>query len=218
MRSALLIDIDGTLLDTIDAILEAMNLAGADLDVGPPFRPDELRPMIGTPVQRQLRELRSISGPRADVFADRYYEHFTRIVDRGVRPYPGVRETLPALADRPITTMSTRRRREAAHMLRVAGLDSYFQTIVGGDDVSRPKPHPDLPLLGAKALRVPGARCVVVGDSPVDVAAGRAAGMRTLAVTYGYGDRVALRDARPDGMVERFDHLPRALADLEAEA
>ncbi len=217
MALAILFDIDGTLLDTLDAIIEAMNRACADLSVSPLFRADELRPMIGTPVQRQLKELRAITGPLADEFTDRYYAHFTQLVEMGVVPYPGVKETFPSFRGRAITTMSTRRRGEAAHMLRVARLDSYFRAIVGGDEVQRPKPNPDLPLHGAKALGARPQDCVVVGDSPVDVRAGRAAGMKTVAVTYGYGDRLALRDSAPDAMIEVFDHLPRVLEDLESE-
>ncbi len=141
---ALLLDIDGTLMDTFDAILEAMNLAIKGLDVKP-LRADELRPLIGMPVERQMRVLRDMQGPAVDRITDRYYEEFHMIVDRGVRLYPGVAETLKELAGRPVTTMSTRRREEARHMLKVAGIDPFFTEIVGGDEVPRPKPYPDLP-------------------------------------------------------------------------
>ncbi len=215
MALAVLFDIDGTLMDTLDAIVEAMNAAAWELGVSPPFRADELRPMIGTPVQRQLGELRKVTGPRADDFTERYYAHFTQIVEGGVRLFPGVRETFPSLADRKIGTMSTRRRNEARHMLRVAKLEAYFLAIVGGDDVRRPKPNPDLPLLAAQALRVDPAECVVVGDSPVDIGAGHAAGMRAIAALYGYGEADAIRAANPDASVERFVDLPATLTRLD---
>lgn len=215
MPLALLFDIDGTLLDTLDSILDSMNAACRELGVAPPFTVDELRPMIGTPVQRQLHELRNVEGPLADRFTDRYYAHFTRRVDAGVRVYPGVRETFPGLAGRRITTMSTRRRSEAEHMLQVSGLAQYFTTIVGGDQVPRPKPSPDLPRFGADSLRVPADHCIVVGDSPVDIAAGRAAGMRTIAALYGYGGGEALREQGPDGTIARFSELPTALGTLD---
>ena len=213
---ALLLDIDGTLMDTLDAIVEAMNLALAEASVRPPLRTDELRPLIGMPVQRQMKLLRGMEGPAVTAITERYYAHFHGIVDRGVRLYPGVAGTLAALADRAIGTMTTRRRTEAVHMLRVGGVERYFQAIVGGDEVSRPKPNPDLPLYGADALRAPPAGTVVVGDSPVDIEAGRAAGMWTVAATYGYGDLAAIRGAGPHAEIPRFSDLPRALADLEA--
>ncbi len=214
---ALLLDIDGTLLDTFDAILEAMNLALAEFRVEP-LRAEELRPLIGMPVEVQMKRLRGMEDPVVRSITDRYYREFHRLVDRGVRRYPGVAETLERLKDRPIATMSTRRREEAKHMLRIAGIDRYFRAIVGGDEVARPKPNPDLPLHAAKALRVPPAKAVVVGDSPVDIAAGRAAGTWTVAATYGYGGPEALREAKPHAEIARFPDLPAVLAALEAGA
>lgn len=217
MVLALLLDLDGTLMDTLEVIVASMNSAAEEFDVES-FRVEELRPMIGTPVQRQLDELRGITGPRADAFADGYYEHFTRHVGTGLRLFPGVRETFPRLAERAICTMSTRRREEARHMLQVTGLDPYFRAIVGGDDVSRPKPNPDLPLLAAKALHAVPSECVVVGDSPVDILAGRAARCWTIAAAYGYGNPAALHEAKPHATVARFEELPRVLEELDGLA
>ena len=96
---ALLLDIDGTLLDTFDAILEAMNVALAEFRVRP-LTAEELRPLIGVPVEGQMKMLRDMEGPVVDAIADRYYEVFHGLVDRGLRPYPGVPETLARLAGR----------------------------------------------------------------------------------------------------------------------
>jgi len=212
---ALLFDLDGTLMDTLEAIVVAMNSASDEMGVSPHFRDAELRPMIGMPVQRQLEELRGVTGPLADAFTDAYYTHFARAVDRGLRLYPGVAETLTSLAGRAVTTMSTRRRSQAERMLRVVGLRSFFREVVGGDQVARPKPNPDLPLLGARALGVPPNLCVAIGDSSVDILAGRAAGMKSVAVMYGYGSPTAIIKARPDATVEKFFDLPLILEALE---
>ncbi|HTD80881.1 MAG TPA: HAD-IA family hydrolase [Thermoplasmata archaeon] len=214
---ALLLDIDGTLVDTFDLILEAMNVAIAEAGVEP-LRAEDLRPLIGMPVEVQMKLLRDMVGPDVQRIADRYYEVFHGFVDRGLRLYPGVKETLERVKDHPIATMSTRRREEARHMLRVTGIDRYFRAIVGGDEVARPKPSPDLPLHAAKALRVPPSRAAVVGDSPVDVQAGRAAGTWTIAATYGYGDLRELQEAKPHAEIARFSDLPAVLGALEAGA
>src|SRR6266487_4145656 len=95
------------------------------------------------------------------------------------------------------------------------GVSPSFRADVGGDEVSRPKPFPDLPLLGARALRVSAQDCVVVGDSPVDIRAGRSAGMKTVAVLYGYGDSAAVAEAGPDAVIRRFSELPSVVAALE---
>lgn len=212
---ALLLDIDGTLIDSFDAILEAMNLVLAETGAKP-LRADELRPLIGMPVQRQMKVLRDMEGPAVDRITDRYYEEFHKLVDRGLRLYPGVADTLGSLAGRPVTTMSTRRRDEARHMLEVAGIDRFFTEIVGGDEVARPKPYPDLPRRAAEALGVPVARAVVVGDSPVDILAGRAAGAWTVAASYGYGSPSSLQEAKPHATIPSFAGLPAVLKDLEA--
>ena len=211
---AVLLDLDGTLMDTFDAIVETMNRGMADAGE-PPLKAEELRPLVGIPVVVQLGMLRGIAGPKAERIGETYYRHFMRHVEGGVRLYPGVKETLAKMPARMIGTMTTRRREVARLMIRVAGIETYFRAITGGDEVARPKPSPDLPLHAAKALGVPAPECVVVGDSPVDVLAGRAAGMRTVAATYGYGELAALRDAGPDAEITRFAALPRALAALE---
>lgn len=216
MVLALLLDIDGTLIDTIDAIVESMNRALAECGIRPLSR-EEIRPLVGMPVARQMEQLRGIQGPVVERITDRYYEFFMERVETGLPLFPGVKETLPSL-HRPISTMTTRRLKGARRMLEVAGIASCFQTIVGGDEVPRPKPFPDLPLYSAKALGVRPEQCVVVGDAPVDILAGRAARTWTVAATYGYGDPAAIREAKPHAQIRRFEELPGVLEDLEARA
>jgi 2-phosphoglycolate phosphatase len=210
MVLAVLFDIDGTLLDTLGSIVAAMNDAIRDTGIRP-FGLQELRPLIGTSVPHQLEVLRGRTGPSADAFTDRYYDAFMRRMEESIVLYPGVAETFPVLRGVRIGTASTRRAREARRMLELAGLLPAFDSVVGGDQVSRPKPNPDLPLHGARSLGVSPDACALVGDSPVDVRAGKAAGMRTVAVTYGYGDPAALRAEAPDATVDRFADLLRVL-------
>jgi HAD superfamily hydrolase (TIGR01509 family) len=217
MALALLFDIDGTLMDTFDAILASMNAALAEVGVQALTR-GELRPLIGMPVARQLDLLRGMQGPAVDGITDRYYVFFMEHVERGLPLYPGVKETLAALADRPISTMTTRRLEGARRMLEVSGIAPFFQAVVGGDEVSRPKPYPDLPLFSARALGVPPEQCVVVGDAPVDILAGRSARMWTVAASYGYGSSVGLHEAKPHATIERFADLPAVIEEFESQA
>ncbi len=216
MAFGLLFDLDGTLMDTLGAIVESMNAALAEVGVKL-LTPEEIRPMIGMPVARQMDQLRGMQGPVVDQITDRYYEFFMEHVEKGLPVFPDVKETIPTL-NRPMSTMTTRRLHGARRMLEVAGIASYFKAVVGGDEVSRPKPFPDLPLYSAKALGVPPEECVVIGDAPVDILAGRSARMWTVAVLYGYGNPSAIREAKPHAEIRRFADLPAALADLEARA
>ena len=212
---ALLFDLDGTLLDTFDQLLRAQNEALAAFGE-PPLAAEELRPLIGIPLAKQMEITRGMTGPRVAAINEEYYRRFRALLERGVRLFPGVKETLAVLRERPIGTMTTRRRDTAEVMLRKAGIRSYFRSVVGGDEVERPKPEPDLPRFAAKALGRSPRECVVVGDAPVDVLAGRAAGTWTVAAAYGYGARAGLLAAKPDAVLERFAELPSILAVLES--
>lgn len=217
MALGLLFDIDGTLMDTLDAIVDSMNAALRSFDVAP-LAKEELRPLIGMPVLRQMDLLRGMRGPEVDQITDSYYDHFMERVERGLPLYPGVAETLALLADRPISTMTTRRLAGARRMLEITGILPYFKAVVGGDEVQRPKPYPDLPLYSARALGIPPEQCVVVGDAPVDILAGRSARMGTVAALYGYGTPSALREAKPHATIEKFSDLPAVVEDFEARA
>jgi HAD superfamily hydrolase (TIGR01509 family) len=160
---------------------------------------------------------RGMTGPRVAAINEEYYRRFQATLEEGVRTYPDVRETLAALAGRRIGTMTTRRRKVADRMLRLAGIREYFTGVVGGDEVARPKPEPDLAVFAAKSLGVHLSDCVVVGDAPVDILAGRAAGAWTVAALYGYGDRDELLAAGPHATIDRFASLLPALAIVESQ-
>ncbi len=214
MLKALLFDIDGTLVDTLDAIHKSMNLAMEEVGAKP-LRREELRPLIGTTVASQLAALRGMSGQIVETVHEAYYRHFADIVRDGVRLYPGVRETLEVLRGYAMGTITTRRSRVARMMLRVGHIERYFSTVVGGDEVSRPKPYPDLVKLSCDSLGVPPREAVAVGDSPVDILAGKGAGTQTVAVLYGYGERDEIEEAEPEETIGDFMELPAAIRRLE---
>ncbi|HEV8595536.1 MAG TPA: HAD family hydrolase [Thermoplasmata archaeon] len=214
---ALLFDLDGTLFDTLDAIVDATNAALAEHGQ-PPLRIGVLRPLVGIPIDRQMEMLRGMTGARAEEIAESYYRHFVRRVEAGVPLYPAVRETFARFAGRRIGTMTTRRRDVARLMLEKAGIAGNFDAIVGGDEVGRPKPEPDLPRFAARSLGVGTGATVVVGDAPVDILAGHAAGAWTVAALYGYGDAREVRDAEPHAVIRGFPELPGVLQDLEERA
>ncbi len=213
MPHALLFDIDGTLIETFDTILVAMNAALEEAGMGP-LGAEELRPLIGRDIASQMAALRGTSGPLVDTIRDTYYENFVARMADTVTLYPGVAETLEALCGLPMSTITTRRRRVARQMLQVVGIADHFTTIVGGDEVSEPKPHPELVHRACASLDLHPRKAVAVGDSPVDILAGRAAGTRTVAAAYGYGDAEELAEAGPDATLRRFADLPEALARL----
>jgi len=106
-------------------------------------------------------------------------------LDRPVRVFPGARETIEALAERlPLCAASNSDRRFVEKMLAGGGLLGRFSYVLARNDVARPKPEPDIYLMGAERLGVAPADCLVIEDSPVGIEAARRAGMRCVAVAH----------------------------------
>ena len=96
---------------------------------------------------------------------------------------------------------------QARQVLRHFALERYFPVLVGGDDVALGKPDPAALLEACRRLNVLPAACVMVGDSRNDVRAARAAGMRVIAVTYGYNHGEPISAAQPDRLVDSLAAL-----------
>lgn len=214
---AILFDLDGTLADSADDIADALDEAFRALGVTPAQPVSSL--VDGSP----LEELFAVAAPGADAAL---FERFVRAYrgayavggHRRTRLYPGVSETLEALsALRPPVRLAiaTSKRSDAArHLAAAMSIDHRFEHIEGsGASSLRPKPAPDLLHLLARRMDVPPARVLMVGDTARDIAAGRAAGMRTAAVLYGLGSRDQLLAERPDHVLEDIEDVLALLHD-----
>lgn len=135
-----------------------------------------------------------------------YYEHATDTS----RLYPGVRETLEALIARGDRTalFTNKPRRVTDKTLRFLGIDGLFEATFCPEDLERKKPDPEGILRCSRATGVPLERTLMVGDSRADVDAGRAAGVKTLGLLNGMGDRAKLLAAGPDFTAESFGEIP----------
>ncbi len=164
---------------------------------------------------------RSVAGPASPTAAGEvdeallerahaaFLKHYGRDPGAHTRLYPGVRECLDALRGRglPLALVTNKPHAFIAPLLEGVGLDAHFALCLGGDSLPEKKPHP-APLLHVAAhFDVSPATCLMVGDSRHDVAAGKAAGFRTLAVPYGYNHGEPVRDSGPDGVVESLAEL-----------
>ena len=198
-----LFDVDGTLLDSASdicgAIQEVLVSAGRP-DVGYEF----LRGYIG----RHLLDLfLDLGYPREPI--DGMIADYRRIyLARGhtmTSVYPGVAEALVSLSGLK-STATTKGTPTTRALLEQFGLISNFDHVQGTDGFPA-KPEPDVIF---KSLEVFGARpdeCLLVGDAPADIEAGRRAGVRTCAVRYGYGDPAQLERAQPDFTISHLREL-----------
>lgn len=202
-------DLDGTLVDSapdlahgIDAALESLGL--------PPRGLEQVRRYVGNGVERLVK--RALTGdmwgePEPSLFE----EAFARFLDlygesngRHTRVYPGVTEALQRLRDAGMTlcVLTNKKRRFTGPLLKAKGLDGFFEFWICGDDLDRQKPDP-APLLHAMSRRGVSATATwMVGDSGTDVATARAAGVRVVAVSYGYNHGRDIRESKPDAVVD----------------
>lgn len=219
--SAVLFDLDGTLLDTAGDI--ALALSRAFADHGHPAPPPEaVRQMIGKGAPVLVERAVAAQGLKMDaaghaVLLDRFFHHYGRLQDLdecAAQPYPGAREALACLHAEglPLAVVTNKFHRFALGLLQRLELASCLSAVVGGDTCERRKPDP-MPLLHAcRLLAVAPSSALMVGDSRNDVEAARAAGMPVVLVPYGYTEGQDPRLLPCDHMVDSLADLPGLIA------
>ncbi len=208
--TTVLFDLDGTLIDSIELILRSYRHT---MEVHYGSAPPDHHWMtgLGTPLWVQFRQFTEDEAQISAMVAT-YREYNLAHHDGLVRAYDGVVEGVRALeaAGARLGLVTSKMRQGALRGLRLVGLDDAFDAVVGSDEVTHPKPHPE-PVLRALDLLGAGAETAVfVGDSRHDIESGHAAGVRTAAVLWGPFTRSQLEDLEPDYWLEH----PRDLARL----
>lgn len=204
---AVLFDMDGTLLDSIELIVESAVFA-FDGRNGPRPTREEWQALIGTPLDTMLA--RWATGPDDVAFLRTRYRAFQlENHDRLVRIYPGVADAVADLHARghPMAIVSSKLEAGIRRSMDYYDLTKYFDAIVGIEATTHHKPHPEPVLYAMRQLGVAAPDTVFVGDSPHDVEAGVAAGVRMIAVTWGAYTRDEIAAAGPVGWIERMAEL-----------
>lgn len=209
VRPVVVLDLDGTIADTIPLILASYRHA-FEAVVGQVPPEAELRSWIGQPL---IRTFRAGWPAQADELFATYVAWNRAHTAELIRRYEGVTEVLADLAAAGVrVAVATSKMRDiAATCTELIGAAPYLSALVGLEDTSEHKPDP-APLLEALA-RVGGtpAGATYVGDAVVDVLAAQAAGMASVAVTWGAETREALAAAGPDHLVDTADELRAVL-------
>ena len=213
----ILFDLDGTLADTVPDLLQATNSVLASLDLAP-LDAEVIRGMIGTGELDLLRQALTVSlqAPPAAALLEQAHRGFeaayAQANGRHSRLYPGVQPGLQRLRelDLPLAVVTNKPHAFSVALLQALGVADHFAAVVGGDSTPQRKPQA-LPLLHACALiGIAPAAALMVGDSPIDVAAAQAANCRVTCVTYGY---TRGQDPRSFGvpLLSSIDDLPALL-------
>jgi pyrophosphatase PpaX len=201
-----LFDLDGTVIDSGGIILASMRHASREV-LGRVIEDEELMQAVGGPgLEAQMRAL---DPERVDELVSVYRAHNEPLHEELVC-CAGMEQALERLrADgRRLGVVTAKRRATAELAFEHVPLGHLFEAIVGGDETERHKPDPEPLLLGAERLGARPEDVVYVGDSPFDVRAAKAAGMGSVAVTWGrIHDRARLEREEPDAIVDTPEEL-----------
>lgn len=206
--SALLFDLDGTLIDSYEAIHESLSHAmrAAGLDPLPMAR---VRRMVGRGLEVLVAE--AMGEERAALGVKLFRERYDEVCLQRTRLLPDVADTLARLheARLPMAICSNKLARFTRRIVDHLRVGHCFRAIVGPEDVARPKPDPEML---AKALATLGAHAedaLYVGDMPLDVMVARAACVPVAVIASGSSDETELRSAGADYVLTRFTDLLR---------
>jgi phosphoglycolate phosphatase len=206
---AVLIDLDGTLVDTAPDIAGAVNRMLQTLGA-PALALETVTGFIGNGVPTLLQRVLAASGIAPSQHAlTLFHRHYADTNGRDSRVFPGVVTGLSRLRDAGYRLACVTNKPQAATttLLSSSGLAPYFDAVVGGDATPHMKPHAAPLLYACRLLDADPACSVMVGDSSVDVAAARAAGMPVFIVRYGYpgpGGHAAMQGA---AFIDSLAHL-----------
>ena len=202
MLTTFLFDLDGTLIDSIELILRSYRHTMRTHRGTEP--PDHIwMKGLGTPLWVQFRDF-SEDPAEIEAMVATYRAYNLEHHDALVRPYEGVVDAVRKLPGRGKTLglVTSKLRSSAIRGLQVAGLSDVFRDIVGSDEVTNPKPHPEPVLTALGRLNAKPDETVFIGDSRHDMECGRAAGVKVAAVLWGPFDRSHLEDLKPDYWLE----------------
>ena len=203
-----LCDLDGTLIDSSQEIASAFRYALDQIVPGDVPQPAAIAQHIGKPLAQMISDLGyRLSRPQLTRFLEAYRAHYDAHGTGNIHVYPGVTETLSALNSTVFGVVTTKAPQHAQAALAHLGMAHFFRHIQGTTPNLRPKPAPDTILQALTALQCDPAQTIMVGDTPADIQAGQAAGIKTCAVSYGFGNLQALNDTGPDYWITSFDEL-----------
>ena len=209
--SAAIVDLDGTMVDTVGDFKQALARTLTDLALPPVDRAFIAR-TVGRGSMHLLKNTLARVGGAPELLDSawtHYQRHYADINGRHAEVYPGVREGLAAMRARgwKLACVTNKPRAFALALLEAKGLRPLFEHVFGGDSFERQKPDP-LPLVRTcEALGTAPAHTLMVGDSRNDCEAARAAGCPVVLVSYGYNHGEPVADARPDLVIDSLAAL-----------
>ena len=215
MIRAVILDLDGTLIDTAGEIAEAMDRTLDELRL-PRVPAAEVRDMIGRGVPKLVeRVLERLDVKDADVghAIERFEAHYAQTVATTAPLFPGVMAGLERLAGLGVklAVVTNKPRFFTEQLLERSGIARVFAFVAAGDDGIRKKPHGDMLEAACRAMGTQPTQTLMLGDSDNDIEAARAAGCPVWCVPYGYNEGRPSEALRCDRLVETVEEAARLL-------
>jgi len=215
LLSAALFDFDGTLVDTTEMIHQGMRHAASTVLSREDIPRETLLANVGQPLPRQM-EL--IDAEKAELLLEAYRQHHEENHDALIREFPGIEESLGRLRSAGIKVAVVTSKRQISVEMALKNfpdLRNVVDRFVTMEDTKEHKPHPEPLLRGLELLGgVPKEEAAYVGDSPFDVEAAKAAGLTSVAVSWGAFSEDRLREAEPDHLVPDIESAVAVLLSL----
>lgn len=210
---AVLLDLDGTLLDTAGDLATAANRTLAEMG-RETVDEAQVRHWIGDGVRALVASFMEATGGQEEGAYERFLAHYGDCFSEQSRPYPGVVATLERLRAMavPLAVITNKAAAFTEPLLGTTGLAAYLDCVVSGDTLPEKKPDPAPLRHAARQVGVAPDRAVFVGDSANDVAAGHAADCKVICVAYGYNRGVPPAELGAERVIDSFDELPACLA------
>ncbi|MBT2290476.1 pyrophosphatase PpaX [Paenibacillus albidus] len=200
MIECVLFDLDGTIVDTNELIINSF-MHTLKLNALAPLTREEIIPHMGTTLEQQMKVFSGLEDISAleKTYRAYSYEHH----DRLVRPFPHVNETMEELKRRgfKLGIVTTKIRPTTIKALEMFDLLKYMDTLVTVNDVTEPKPHPEPVLTAVRNLGVDPRRTLMVGDSAVDIQSAKAAGVYVAGVSWSLKGEEVLRRYEPHHII-----------------
>jgi phosphoglycolate phosphatase len=207
---AVLLDLDGTLLDTVRDLHAAANGMLGDLGRAE-VAVEDIRAYVGRGIPNLVKRVLAGSleaaddpAPPPDNALASFKKHYTEVNGRAARPFPGVMAGLAALKamGMPLGVITNKAGAFTNVLLERTGMTPFMSVVVAGDQLPRPKPDPMPVVWACGRLGVSPADTLLIGDSVHDFKAGRAAACRVFLVPYGYNEGQDVRGLDCDAIVE----------------
>lgn len=206
MINTILFDLDGTIIDTNEHIINAFIHALKD-HVPTPLTREHIIPRMGITLEQQIEYFTGTND--VTPFVKGYRSYYDTYHDENVQPFPQVIEVIEGLHTKGIAmgVVTTKNRPGTLRVLEMFGLMKYMGSIVTVQDVVNPKPHPEPVLKAVNELGSDPKKTLMVGDSAVDLQAAHAAGVRSAGVSWSLKGEEVLKKYNPDYMLHTMNDL-----------